>query len=48
MPGADGTVGKFPARVDQAGNFFRRQRGVPMKQRQMQSDAESWDFLSPV
>ena len=27
--GADGIVGKFAARVDQAGDFFRRQRGVP-------------------
>ena len=42
---ADGVVGKFAARVDQAGNFFRRQRGMSAQQSQMQADAEFWIFL---
>ena len=38
--GCDGIFRKFTARVDEAGNFFRRQCGAPAQQRQMQADAE--------
>jgi len=43
--GADGIFRKFAPRVDEAGDFFRRQRGVPAQQCQMQADAELWIFV---
>ena len=43
--GADGLVAEFAARIDQAGNFFRRQRGMAHQQRQVQADAEFRVFL---
>ena len=38
--GADRVAGKFTARIDEAGDFFRRQRGVPAQQREMQADSQ--------
>ena len=42
---ADRIVAEFAARVDEAGNFFRRQRGMSHQQSEMQADAELGIFL---
>jgi len=43
-----GIFRKFTARVDEAGNFFRWQRGVSAQQREMQADAKFLDFPLPA
>ena len=43
--GSDRFVAEFTARVDEAGNLFRRQRGMSHQQSQMQADAQSRVFL---
>ena len=42
--GADGRIAEFAARVDEAGNFFRRQRGMSHQQSEVQADAEPGIF----
>ena len=38
--GCNRVAGKFTARVDEAGNFFRRERGMSHQQGQMQANAK--------
>ena len=39
---ANRAVAELAARVDEAGDFFRRQRGMPHQQSQMQANPEIW------
>ena len=41
---ADRVIAEFTLRVDEAGNFFRRQGGIAAEQSQMQANAEPWIF----